>query len=135
MPLKLNRSLLFVTILIIVLLVVAGCGSDDDQNELEPTYETVTVETAYEQLSANDRAIIVDVREENEWRTTGIPQNARTIALSTFSPQAVSDLPQEQPIYLICNSGNRSRVAAEQLLQMGYTEVVNVDGGMGARKG
>ncbi|MCZ7538689.1 MAG: rhodanese-like domain-containing protein [Anaerolineae bacterium] len=33
---------------------------------------------------------------------------------------------------MICNSGNRSRVAAEALIRLGYSQVYNVDGGIQA---
>ncbi|TMD42141.1 MAG: rhodanese-like domain-containing protein [Chloroflexi bacterium] len=44
----------------------------------------------------------------------------------------VGEIPRERPILAICQSGQRSLAAAAYLLQLGYPEVVNVDGGTSA---
>jgi len=38
--------------------------------------------------------------------------------------------PRDEPLLLVCRSGNRSRVACEYLLQMGFSDVTNLAGGM-----
>ena len=63
-----------------------------------------------------------------EWAQTGVPVGA------TLIPRRIAqrgELPQDRPIYLICNSGNRSRVA-DALVERGFTSVYNVDGGIQA---
>ncbi len=47
--------------------------------------------------------------------------------------RAPVELAAERAVYVICNSGNRSRTASDTLIRLGFTEVYNVDGGIQAR--
>ena len=46
--------------------------------------------------------------------------------------QAPAELAADQPVYVICRTGNRSQTASETLVGLGYTQVYNVDGGITA---
>jgi rhodanese-related sulfurtransferase len=96
------------------------------------TYETVDVQTAYERLGASPEARLVDVREPAEWAATGVPPGALLIPLAEVERRAPAELVRDKPVYLICKSGTRSRLAAETLIRLGFTEVYNVDGGIQA---
>jgi len=98
----------------------------------EPTYATVTVEETFERLNANKDAQIVDVREPGEWATTGVPVGAVLIPLGELEDRARKELAKDKPVYVICNSGNRSRTGATILLKLGFTDVYNVEGGIQA---
>lgn len=139
----LKSRFLLITALLLVVLALAACGSDDETTSNPPntqaanvapaTYTTLTVQQAHEQASADQNAILVDVREPSEWTTTGVPQGATLISLNSVTgvrSGEVAGLPKDQPIYVICNSGNRSRVAAEHLINLGYSTVYNIDGGI-----
>ena len=45
-----------------------------------------------------------------------------------------AELPKDRtaPIVVYCRSGNESRIAAQTLLDLGYTDIINLDGGMNA---
>jgi rhodanese-related sulfurtransferase len=45
-------------------------------------------------------------------------------------PKWFRDLRKEQPIAVICLTAHRSPIAANSLLKMGFTKVLNVTGGM-----
>lgn len=79
---------------------------------------------------SGDGALLVDVREPHEWRA-GRAAGARHIPLGELARRA-GELPKERPIYLICASGNRSKVAAELLRRAGFDRPINVSGGTGA---
>jgi rhodanese-related sulfurtransferase len=96
------------------------------------SYTTVDVQTAYEQLSENEEAQLVDVREPAEWESTGVPPGALLIPLGDIEQRAPTELAKDKPLYVICRSGNRSRAASETLIGLGYTEVYNVEGGIQA---
>ena len=98
----------------------------------ETTYETVDVQTAYDQLSQNPEAQLVDVREPAEWADTGVPQGALFIPVGEIEQRALAELAMDKPVYVICKSGKRSQTAAEILIGLGYSEVYNVDGGITA---
>lgn len=140
-----RRWLLFVSVIVAAALGLAACGSDNPapapaSTNAPPaagvaqaapnTYTTVSVREAHDALEANPDAVIVDVRTPQEWATTGVPPGAVLIPLDEITRRAQSALPQDRPVYVICNSGNRSRVASEALVQMGFTSVYNVSGGI-----
>lgn len=77
---------------------------------------------------------IIDVRTQVEFREIhAIP--ARNIPLDRLDPAAVMSSRNgrsDQPLYVICRSGNRSVKAQRAFLEAGYDNVVNIDGGTDA---
>src|SRR5471030_2559677 len=74
-------------------------------------------------------ALLIDVREDAE-RTTGMPTNAIGLSrgfLELRIEQVEAD--RNRPVLLLCGSGQRSLLAAEALLRMGYRQVSSVAGG------
>ena len=72
---------------------------------------------------------VVDVREADEYER-GHVAGAVSVPLATVPDRAAEIGPGDGPLYLICQSGGRSRRAGEYLADAGY-DVVNVDGGTG----
>lgn len=72
-----------------------------------------------------EKPILLDVRTPNEYRSGHIPgaKNQPLDKINNYRPKT------ENPIYVICQSGMRSKQAARALKKQGYT-VVNVAGGM-----
>lgn len=98
-------------------------------NRSRSSLDKATPAEAHERVTGGD-GILVDVREPHEWRA-GRAAGARHIPLGELAQRA-GELPREAPIYLICASGNRSKVAAELLQRAGFASPVNVSGGTGA---
>ncbi len=82
---------------------------------------------------------LVDIRLKEEWQQTGIIKGAHTITFFTktgrinpdFMPQFTALVKQDQPVALICRSGNRTRAASQAITkQLGYKKVYNVTHGM-----
>lgn len=133
-----NARWLVLTLLMVIAVALAACGEDSAptsqssaENAAPGTYTTVDVQQAHAALSADPDAIIVDVRTEQEWATTGVPDGAVLITLDDIRQRA-GELPKNEPVYLICNSGNRSHVAAQALVELGFDAVYNVAGGIQA---
>ncbi len=82
---------------------------------------------ALEETLANKKITLLDVRTSQEYHRGHIKE-ARPFPLETINKYRGS---KEQPIYVICQSGMRSKRAAKILNQNGY-EVINVRGGMSA---
>lgn len=80
-------------------------------------------------LVNDERAVLLDVREPDEWRTVRAP-NALHIPMGQLSISA-DQLPATGLIACICHVGHRSAVVAEALVGAGY-DAVNVMGGMDA---
>ena len=76
---------------------------------------------------AQRRAMLVDVREKNEY-ADGHIDGSRNIPFSKIdkTPSAIHD--KDMPIYVYCKSGSRSRKAVSALKKMGYTNVKNIGG-------
>ncbi|HUX04127.1 MAG TPA: rhodanese-like domain-containing protein [Acidimicrobiales bacterium] len=64
-----------------------------------------------------DGALVLDVREPHEYVQGHVP-GARLVPLATV-PDVVHELPSGEPIYVICQSGSRSRLAAQHLSHIG----------------
>lgn len=74
-------------------------------------------------------AHVVDVREQDEFDAGHVP-NAHHIPLNTVSDR-VSEIPEGETVWLICQGGVRSMKAANYLEAQGYN-VVSVAGGTGS---
>ena len=73
-----------------------------------------------------DGATVIDVREPGEYVSGHVP-GARLVPMSQISG-AVGSLPRDRDVYVICQSGNRSRSMASLLSGMGI-RAITVDGG------
>ncbi len=89
----------------------------------------ITPEEALE-LSRSGAAILLDVREEDEW-TAGRAPGAVWLPLGDLraGAQLPAGLPEQ--VLCLCRSGNRSQRAADLLAERGV-RVLNVAGGMKA---
>ncbi len=73
-------------------------------------------------------AVIVDVREQNEWDEGHIP-GATLIPLSTFDPSTVPD-PGDKHLVFHCRSGRRCGLASEKMVEANYKGVIKrMEGG------
>jgi rhodanese-related sulfurtransferase len=82
---------------------------------------------------------LVDIRREEEWLQTGIVKGANTITFFTrtgrinpnFMAEFTALVKPEQPVALICRTGNRTRAASKAIAQqLGYKKVYNVTRGI-----
>lgn len=109
----------------------------------------VTSQEAFDKLSNQQDATLVDVRTQAEWAFVGIPdlrpigKEPVLVEWQGFPPSGpnqeftgtVSDhlikkgLDQSAPIYFLCRSGVRSQAAAVALTQAGHTHCFNISDG------
>ncbi|MGJ7922698.1 rhodanese-like domain-containing protein [Neobacillus sp. LXY-4] len=87
-----------------------------------------TDELANKMESPESDMVFIDVREPDEFAAGHIP-GMTNLPLSTLSEET-ADFPKDSEVVIICRSGNRSVTAAEQLQGYGFTNLVNVVGGM-----
>ena len=73
-------------------------------------------------------AYVIDVRESREYRPGHVP-GAQNIPLSLL-PVRMSELPKDQPVYVICQAGGRSAQATALLRAVGI-DATSVAGGTG----
>jgi len=102
----------------------------------------LTPAKAWELLSQDRRAVLVDVRTDPEWRYVGMPDlttAGRQAALvswqvfpeMTINPGFISEIEsaapdKAAPVLFLCRSGARSRAAAIAATAAGYAEAYNV---------
>lgn len=86
----------------------------------------ITIDQA---AAAADAGAIVDVREPAEYREGHIP-GAVNIPMGQLTSR-LTELDQQQPVYVVCASGNRSSAMTEVLTAAGF-DAINVAGGTSA---
>ena len=80
--------------------------------------------------AASPGVLLVDVRGRDERSIAGIP-GAQAIHLDEFrSGAAVSQIPFDRPVVLMCRSGSRSEDASRILIEAGHPDVRNLAGGV-----
>lgn len=91
------------------------------------SYEVDPV-TALEHIARG--ALLVDVREPEETAQASYDvENLQLVPLSDFAAQAHA-LPKDRELIMACRSGGRSARAMQFLLDSGYEQVVNLNGGI-----
>ena len=91
------------------------------------SFERVAVTELYQRWSAGGVAIM-DVRDETEWRSGHIPASQHLHIADL--PRHMHEIPQDQPVAVICRSGHRASIAASLVAALGR-EVVAVKEGVG----
>ncbi len=86
-------------------------------------------------LMAEHPGQVLDVRTPEEW-ATGVIAGARFIDFNAggFKDAAAVQLDKAKPVYVYCAAGGRSYRASKQLKELGFSEVYDLVGGMGAWK-
>ena len=90
----------------------------------------VSVDDVKTKLDRGEKFVLVDVREESEWAKDHLPGaiHLGKGVIERDVEQRVSDL--NAPVVLYCGGGYRSALAADNLQQMGYRNVLSMDGGI-----
>lgn len=96
----------------------------DTQHDIE----TISSENLWTLFHENNAPNVIDIREPREFENGHIP-NAQLVPLpSILSGEEI--LPKEDEIILVCRTGRRSRLAANYLLENGYSKLRILNGGI-----
>lgn len=111
---------------IAVLLVFTGCG--EKENDMKNTYEKISMSEGLKRMESDEGYILLDVRRADEFAAGHIP-GAVNLPNEQIGKAEIPSLPDKnQTIYIYCRSGNRSKQAADKLLALGYTSLVEFGG-------
>ena len=92
--------------------------------------QTITAEQLKQRLDSGDKINLLDVRENHERAEFNIGGIHISLgAIQTMQLDDIEDLKNEELI-VYCRSGNRSGMAALFLEQVGFTNTINLVGGM-----
>ncbi len=92
---------------------------------------TITPTELKARLDRGESLRLIDVRESDEWAVARLPQ-AELIPLSEFQQRAAQELSPDENIVLYCHHGMRSGRAQGYLKAQGYSNVLNLTGGIDA---
>ncbi len=98
------------------------------RNLMGPGVPAVSVQEAAELQGNETGALIIDVREPNEY-TQIRAKGAVLLPLGRLNGR-VKDLPRDREILLMCRTGGRSQNATQMLVGNGFENVTNVNGGV-----
>lgn len=92
-------------------------------------FKTLSMAEGIEMAKGNPKAVIVDVRRDDEYKAGHIP-GALLLTLEKITKESAAKvLPDKsQMIFIYCRSGRRSKIAANKLLDLGYTNLIEFGG-------
>jgi rhodanese-related sulfurtransferase len=98
-------------------------------NEARPKVKEITIDQARQRLREHPDAILIDVREDDEWRE-GRATEAQHLGRGVLERDIERTIPNKQKeIIFYCGGGYRSILAAEIAQRMGYTNCASLVGG------
>ena len=118
------KKLLF---LLLAVMLLTACAHTKE-NEQEAAYMNITAEEARQIMDSEEGYVILDVRTQEEYDQGHIP-GAIVISHEEIAEKAEEVLTdKEQLILVYCRSGRRSKIAAEALVELGYTNIKEFGG-------
>ena len=92
------------------------------------SYSAISPRDAKEMMGKDERVLLLDVREKDEYRYGHIAQS-KNISVGSINVSE-SELPddKETPIIVYCLSGARSKAACNILGNLGYTNIFDLGG-------
>ncbi|HEY2931414.1 MAG TPA: rhodanese-like domain-containing protein [Acidobacteriota bacterium] len=104
-------------------------------NASKARIKQTNVDEVARRLEKGEKLVLIDVREDNEWEK-GHARGAVHLGKGIIERDVESTFPDKnQELILYCGGGYRSALAADALQQMGYKNVISMDGGWKAWKG
>lgn len=127
LDMKKTRGWLIILMIILSIFTLAACGDKNDKGETL-TYEQISAEEAKAIMDTEKEYIIIDARTDSEF-AEGHIEGAILIPEYEIADRAEKELPNKDSLILVyCRSGRRSKIASEELVKLGYTNVKEFGG-------
>ena len=121
------KKLRGLVIMLLISLSLFGLTACKD-GENNATYEQITPQEAKAIMDTQQDYIIIDARTEEEF-AEGHIEDAIMIPEYEIKDRAENELPNKDELILVyCRSGRRSKIASEELVKLGYTNVKEFGG-------
>ena len=113
--------------LLLAVMLLTACGQDKE-NDQGAVYVNITAEEAKRIMDTEEGYIILDARTQEEYDEGHIP-GAIVIFHEEITEKAEEVLTDKDQLILVyCRSGRRSKIAAEALVELGYTNIKEFGG-------
>ena len=107
--------------------MLTACGQDKENGQ-GAVYVNITAEEAKQIMDTEEGYIILDARTQEEYDEGHIP-GAIVISHEEITEKAEEVLTDKDQLILVyCRSGRRSKIAAEALVELGYTNIKEFGG-------
>lgn len=119
----------YFTLFVISLLCMGICScTGENKNDTVLTYEQISAEEAKRIMDTESAYVIIDARTNEEF-AEGHIKGAIMIPEYEIAQRAESKIPDKNTLILVyCRSGRRSKIASEELVKLGYTNVKEFGG-------
>lgn len=115
---------------ILLLITFAACGQKSFDEKLHELYKgTVPLIQAEDLKKSDGEVILLDTRTLEEFEVSHL-KGAQLVDYESFNKKVVKDIPKEANIVVYCSVGYRSERIGEKLIEMGYSNVHNLYGGI-----
>lgn len=118
-----RKGLIIMLLISLVTFGLTACGDDNNNS-----YEQITAEQAKTIMDTETDFYLIDARTQEEF-AEGHIENAILIPEYEVADRAEKELPDKDALILVyCRSGRRSKIASEELVKLGYTNVKEFGG-------
>ncbi len=117
----------FRTLLVITLIAFAitSCNGQASKN-----IKTIDAVSFSKEIQSTSDAQILDVRTPEEFTSGHLDQAQNVNWLNADFVNNASKYDKSKPVFVYCKSGGRSHKAAEKLAELGFTNVIELEGGI-----
>lgn len=111
-------------VLLLIAIVSFGC-----QSQQKPIVKVLPVKE-FKTLISKEKVQLVDVRTPDEF-SAGAISGAVNIDVNNTDvfDKEIQKLDKSKPVYVYCRSGARSQKAAQKMSEMGFTSIIDLQGG------
>lgn len=124
-------------VIMIIMLSLVACTNNSELQDAEKesqvgindsVYQKISPKDAKEMLDENDSIVLLDVRTKEEYDEGHIP-NSILLPVDNIRKEAENVITDKDTIiFVYCRSGRRSKNAALELIDLGYTKVYDLGG-------
>ena len=115
-------------VILLVALLLTACAQPEEDQQQEAVYVNITAQEAKQIMDTQEGYVILDVRSQEEFDGGHIP-GAILIPDTEITEKAEQVLTDKNQLILVyCRSGRRSKLAAEALVELGYTNIKEFGG-------
>lgn len=123
-----RKRMTMVLFVLCLSMLFVGCTDAEQEEQVMISYEQISQEEAKALMESETDYVILDVRTEEEF-AEGYIAGAILIPDYAIKEKAESMLPDKNQLILVyCRSGRRSKLAASELVTLGYTNVKEFGG-------